>query len=68
MIVHATDRGSQRVSFDLNGTEKSPAAKDEAADEQVSGCSGRHEKSHNEKRTKEKSPKCCIAKWVIFVV
>ena len=31
VIVHATDRGSQRVSFDLNATEKSPNSKPAAA-------------------------------------
>ena len=34
MIVHATDRGSQRVSFDLNATEKSPNSKPAAAAEE----------------------------------
>lgn len=33
VIVHATDRGSQRVSFDLNGTEKS--LKEETSHDQV---------------------------------
>jgi hypothetical protein len=33
VIVHATDRSSQRVSFDLNGTEK--VLREQPAEEQV---------------------------------